>query len=83
MADGSITSVSSLKGKVSAEEWQARVDLAALYRLVALYGWDDGADSNTVEVFISRLRRKLGSDCIQTLRGLGYRLALCTPAAER
>ena len=49
----------------------------------ALYGWDDGADSNTVEVFISRLRRKLGSDCIQTLRGLGYRLALCTPAAER
>ena len=25
----------------SAEEWQARVDLAALYRLVAMYGWDD------------------------------------------
>jgi ribulose-5-phosphate 4-epimerase/fuculose-1-phosphate aldolase len=41
MADGSLTGVSSLKGKVSAEEWQARVDLAALYRLVALYGWDD------------------------------------------
>ncbi|MBL8770269.1 MAG: class II aldolase/adducin family protein [Phenylobacterium sp.] len=41
MADGSIASVTSLKGKVSAEEWQARVDLAALYRLVALYGWDD------------------------------------------
>lgn len=31
----------SLKGRVSAEEWQARVDCAALYRLVALYGWDD------------------------------------------
>ncbi|HEY8561791.1 MAG TPA: class II aldolase/adducin family protein [Pyrinomonadaceae bacterium] len=31
----------SVKGKVSAEEWRARVDLAALYRLVALYGWDD------------------------------------------
>ena len=41
MADGSLASVTSLKGKVSAEEWQARVDLAALYRLVALYGWDD------------------------------------------
>ena len=41
MADGSLAGVSSLKGKVSAEEWQARVDLAALYRLVALYGWDD------------------------------------------
>lgn len=31
----------SLKDRVSAEEWQVRVDLAALYRLVALYGWDD------------------------------------------
>jgi two-component system, OmpR family, response regulator len=29
-------------------------------------------DSNTVEVFISRLRRKLGVDCIKTIRGLGY-----------
>ena len=41
MADGSVAGVASLKGKVSAEEWQARVDLAALYRLVALHGWDD------------------------------------------
>ncbi|HEV2532949.1 class II aldolase/adducin family protein [Phenylobacterium sp.] len=41
MADGSVVDVTSLKGKVSAEEWQARVDLAALYRLVALHGWDD------------------------------------------
>ena len=31
----------SVKDQVSAEEWQARVDLAACYRLVALYGWDD------------------------------------------
>lgn len=41
MADGSVAGVTSLKGKVSAEEWQARVDLAALYRLAALHGWDD------------------------------------------
>ena len=41
MADGSVAGVVSLQGRVSAEEWQARVDLAALYRLVALYGWDD------------------------------------------
>ena len=41
MADGSVAGVVSLKGKVSAEEWQARVDLAALYRLVAMHGWDD------------------------------------------
>lgn len=31
----------SLKGQVSEAEWKARVDLAALYRLVALHGWDD------------------------------------------
>ncbi len=35
------TSTASLKNKVSAEEWQTRVDLAACYRLVAHYGWDD------------------------------------------
>ena len=35
------TPVASLRAKVSPEEWQARVDLAAAYRLVALYGWDD------------------------------------------
>src|SRR5437016_13822959 len=32
---------SIIREQVSAEEWQARVDLAAAYRLVALYGWDD------------------------------------------
>ncbi len=31
----------SLQGRVSPEEWKMRVDLAAAYRLVALYGWDD------------------------------------------
>lgn len=31
----------SIKNTVSAEEWNARVELAAVYRLVALYGWDD------------------------------------------
>ena len=33
--------IASLKDKVSKEEWQLRVDLAACYRLIALYGWDD------------------------------------------
>jgi ribulose-5-phosphate 4-epimerase/fuculose-1-phosphate aldolase len=32
---------STLRDRVSPEEWQMRVDLAAAYRLVALYGWDD------------------------------------------
>ena len=41
MADGSLTGLASLKDAVSTEEWQVRKDLAALYRLVALNGWDD------------------------------------------
>lgn len=40
----------------------------------AVYGFDDDIGSNTLEVFISHLRRKLGRDSIQTLRGQGYRL---------
>jgi two-component system OmpR family response regulator len=39
----------------------------------ALYSLDGGADSNVVEVYISRLRRKLGRDAIRTVRGIGYR----------
>jgi len=33
--------ISSLQGKVSEEEWRLRVELAALYRLTAVYGWTD------------------------------------------
>lgn len=42
--------------------------------LDALYGLDADASSNTLEVFISNLRRKIGRERIQTLRGLGYKL---------
>ena len=38
----------------------------------SIYGWGDGTDSNTIEVFIHHLRKKLGNDFIQTLRGIGY-----------
>jgi len=41
MTDLSHLSIPSLRGKVSVEEWQARVDLAACYRLVALFGMND------------------------------------------
>ena len=40
-----------------------------------LYAQDFDRDSNTVEVFVGRLRRKLGNERIETIRGLGYRLA--------
>lgn len=39
-----------------------------------IYAQDFDRDSNTVEVFIARLRRKLGASCIETVRGLGYRM---------
>ena len=39
-----------------------------------IYARDRDRDSNTVEVFVARLRRKLGASVIETVRGLGYRL---------
>lgn len=39
-----------------------------------VYAQDFDRDSNTVEVFVGRLRRKIGADLIKTVRGLGYRL---------
>jgi two-component system OmpR family response regulator/two-component system response regulator QseB len=38
----------------------------------SVYGWRDEPDSNALEVHIHHLRRKLGSDLIRTLRGVGY-----------
>jgi two-component system OmpR family response regulator len=39
-----------------------------------IYAQDYERDSNTVEVFVARLRRKLGASVIQTVRGMGYRV---------
>lgn len=39
-----------------------------------MYDQDFDRDSNTIEVFVGRLRKKLGIDVIETVRGLGYRL---------
>ena len=39
-----------------------------------IYAQSADRDSNTVEVFIARLRRKLGASVIETVRGLGYRM---------
>ncbi len=48
----------------------SRAQLAA-----ALYGWDEGVDSNAIDVHLHHLRRKLGAALIETQRGLGWRLA--------
>ena len=46
----------------------------------AVYGWSDEVESNALEVHIHHLRRKLGSEAIKTIRGVGYMLV--TPAAS-
>jgi DNA-binding response OmpR family regulator len=44
-----------------------------------LDNWDDETGSNTVEVYIHHLRRKLGRDLIRTIRGVGYLVGKDTP----
>jgi DNA-binding response OmpR family regulator len=38
----------------------------------SLYGWNEGVESNAIEVFVHHLRRKLGRELIRTVRGVGY-----------
>ena len=40
----------------------------------AIYGWQEEVGSNAVEVHIHKLRAKLGTSVIETVRGLGYRI---------
>ncbi len=46
-----------------------------------LYDQDFDRDSNTIEVFVGRLRKKIGIDFIETIRGLGYRIDSASHAA--
>jgi len=39
-----------------------------------IYSWGEEIGSNTVEVYVSRLRKRFGSDTIETMRGVGYRI---------
>ena len=51
------------------EQVHNKVDLAE-----QIYGLFEDRDSNTIEVFVARLRRKLGASLVKTVRGLGYRI---------
>ncbi len=65
---------------LSAREWAVLEPLLARPGLVLsraqieekLYGWKDEISSNAVEVYIHGLRKKLGADLIQNVRGVGY-----------
>ncbi|VAW96433.1 Two-component system response regulator QseB [hydrothermal vent metagenome] len=43
-----------------------------------LYGWDGEIESNSLEVFIHHLRKKIGNDTIKTVRGVGYMIEKIT-----
>lgn len=44
-----------------------------------VYGWSEGVESNAVAVHVHNLRRKLGGELIETVRGFGYRLRKLSP----
>jgi two-component system OmpR family response regulator len=66
--------------KLSAREWAVLEPMLARPGAVfsraqleqKLYGWKDDVSSNAVEVYVHGLRKKLGADLIETVRGLGY-----------
>jgi two-component system OmpR family response regulator len=65
---------------LSAREWAVLEPMLARPGVVfsrtqleeKLYGWKEDINSNAVEVYVHGLRKKLGSELIQTVRGLGY-----------
>jgi two-component system OmpR family response regulator len=74
--------VSDVPIDLTAREWAVLDRLALRPGVVvskaqiedALYAFGSEVESNTVEVYVSRLRRKIGTALIQTVRGVGYRL---------
>lgn len=68
--------------QLSSREWAVLDCLIARKRAIvskaqieeALYAFGAEVESNTVEVYVSRLRRKLGKDTVETVRGIGYRI---------
>ena len=73
--DGRAIKLTSLEYRLLAYMMHHRDRVISRTELVEhLYDQDFDRDSNTIEVFVGRLRRKLGKDVIETVRGLGYRL---------
>ncbi|QPC41981.1 response regulator transcription factor [Kaustia mangrovi] len=74
--DGSAVKLTSLEYRLLAYLMHHQGRVVSRTELVEhLYDQDFDRDSNTIEVFVGRLRKKIGSDMIRTIRGLGYCLA--------
>jgi len=75
--DGNPVKLTSLEYRLLAYLAHHRGRVVSRTELVEhLYDQDFDRDSNTIEVFVGRLRRKLDSNLIQTVRGLGYCLEI-------
>jgi len=73
--DGRVVKLTSHEYRVLAYLMHHRDRVVAQTELTDhIYARDADRDSNTVEVFVARLRRKIGSERIETVRGLGYRM---------
>ena len=73
--DGAPVKLTALEYRVLAYLMHHRGRVVPQAELVEhIYARDEDRDSNTVEVFVARLRRKLGAEAIETVRGLGYRV---------
>lgn len=83
VAERRVLSQDGVEISLSSREWAVLDRLIARRHAIvskgqieeALYEFGAEVESNTVEVYVSRLRRKLGKDVIETMRGLGYRIA--------
>lgn len=80
LVDGQPLALTSHEFKLLAQLMQRKGQVLSRTELSEhLYAYDSDRDSNTIEVFVGRLRKKLPPGSIETVRGLGYRLV--DPAA--
>lgn len=75
LVDGRPVTLTSHEFKLLSLLMQRKGDVLSRTELAEhIYPQDSERDSNTIEVFVGRLRKKLPEGCIETVRGLGYRL---------
>ena len=75
LVDGQALTLTSHEFKLLSLLMQRKGEVLSRSELAEhIYAYDGERDSNTIEVFIARLRKKLPADSIETVRGLGYRL---------
>ncbi len=71
--DGNAIKLTSLEFRLLAYLMHHKGKVVSRTELVEhLYDQDFDRDSNTIEVFVGRLRKKLGVDVLRTIRGMGY-----------